>query len=373
MRNCAPGNERAFSLNTVPRIRKSFAWLYFFLFGLFDVASGVCAAGAEEGGDDAGSCVEAIATAREAKSAAVHETVIHRRRCMGLLLIDLDGESSQEDARRKGGVCLLLLVFLFVQIIGDEVQVDGMRLRNLEFGFALRTTQDFAFFDFVFIDVDFGGTFGATNHGSILRTFVRKVGVQGPRPPPCSVLYTAVDEVNSRARWRCFERHRTMARGPFRMASSREYPERPIVGVGGVIIDQGRTLLIRRGSEPLLGEWSIPGGTLEIGETLEEGVARELLEETGIEVRVLELIEVFDRVYLGDGSTNAAPKPRPRFHFVIADYLCERISCEPKAGGDVTEVAFAREDEFAKFHLTETATRILKKAFAMDRVRRGAG
>src|SRR6266702_4774906 len=74
------------------------------------------------------------------------------------------------------------LVLLFVQIIGDEVQVDGMRLRNLEFGFALGTTQDFAFFDFVFIDVDFGGTFGATNHGSILRTFVRKVGVQGTAP-----------------------------------------------------------------------------------------------------------------------------------------------------------------------------------------------
>src|SRR5213592_1059716 len=92
------------------------------------------------------------------------------------------------------------------------------------------------------------------------------------------------------------------------MASSREYPERPIVGVGGVIIDQGRTLLIRRGSEPLLGEWSIPGGTLEIGETLEEGVASELLEETGIEVRVLELIEVFDRIFPEDGATNAEAK-----------------------------------------------------------------
>jgi len=156
------------------------------------------------------------------------------------------------------------------------------------------------------------------------------------------------------------------------MASSREYPERPIVGVGGVIIDQGRTLLIRRGSEPLLGEWSIPGGTLEIGETLEEGVARELLEETGIEVRVLELIEVFDRIYLENGAIGGQQKIRPRFHYVIADYLCERIGGEPRAGGDVTEVAFAREDEFAKFHLTETATRILKKAFAMDRARRGA-
>src|SRR5216683_1508395 len=237
MRSCTPGNERAFSLNTVPRIRKSFAWLYFFLFGLFDPASGVCAAGAEEGGDDAGSCVEAIATAREAKSAAVHGTVIHRRRCIGLLLVDLDGGKLTGGCQEKRGVCFVFLVILvekvaifadlvffvfffflvllFVQIIGDEVQVDGMRLRNLEFGFALRTTQDFAFFDFVFIDVDFGGTFGATNHGSILRTFVRKVGVQGPRPPPCSVLYTAVHEVNSRARWRCFERHRTIAQGPF--------------------------------------------------------------------------------------------------------------------------------------------------------------
>ncbi len=156
------------------------------------------------------------------------------------------------------------------------------------------------------------------------------------------------------------------------MASSREYPERPVVGIGGVIIDQGRTLLIRRGSEPLLGEWSITGGTLELGESLEEGVARELREETGIEVRVLELIEVFDQVYLDDESTNLGMKRRPRFHFVIADYLCERLSGEPRAGSDVTDVAFAREDELARFHLTETATRVVKKAFAMDRARPAA-
>ena len=151
------------------------------------------------------------------------------------------------------------------------------------------------------------------------------------------------------------------------MASSREYPERPVVGIGGVIIDQGRTLLIRRGSEPLLGEWSIPGGSLELGESLQEGVARELLEETGIEVRVLDLIEVFDRIYLEDGPPG--PRRGPRFHFVIADYLCERLSGEPRAGSDVTDVAFAAEDELPRFHLTETATRVLKKAFAMARAR----
>lgn len=156
------------------------------------------------------------------------------------------------------------------------------------------------------------------------------------------------------------------------MASSREYPERPVVGVGGIVIDRGRTLLIRRGTEPLLGEWSIPGGTLELGETLEQGVARELLEETGVRVRVLELIEVFDRIYLEDSPSDAGSNRRPRFHFVIADYLCELIGGEPRAGSDVTDVAFAKEEELEKFALTETATRILKKAFAMARARQSA-
>ena len=153
------------------------------------------------------------------------------------------------------------------------------------------------------------------------------------------------------------------------MASSREYPERPLVGVGGVIIEGGRTLLIRRGSEPLRGEWSIPGGTLELGETLEEGVARELLEETGVKVRVLELIEVFDRIYNESGAIATKSEQKPRYHYVIADYLCERTGGEARAGSDVTDVAFAREEELARFHLTETATRILRKAFAMERAR----
>jgi 8-oxo-dGTP diphosphatase len=149
------------------------------------------------------------------------------------------------------------------------------------------------------------------------------------------------------------------------VTSSRQYPERPVVGVGGVIIENGRVLLIRRGSEPLRGEWSIPGGTLELGESLQEGVARELREETGLDVRVLELIEVFDRIFPDDGSLTPERKQKPRFHFVIVDYLCERISGEPHAGSDATDVAFASKDELGQYHLTETATRVLKKAFAM--------
>ena len=153
------------------------------------------------------------------------------------------------------------------------------------------------------------------------------------------------------------------------MASSKEYPERPVVGVGGVIIDLERTVLIRRGSEPLLGEWSIPGGALEIGETLQEGVARELLEETGMVVRVLDLIEVFDRIYPSSPADASPSRGRPRFHYVIAEYLCERIGGAPQAGSDVTDLAFAKEEELPKFQLTETATRVLKKAFAMSRAR----
>jgi 8-oxo-dGTP diphosphatase len=156
---------------------------------------------------------------------------------------------------------------------------------------------------------------------------------------------------------------------------AREYPDRPVVGVGGVIVEDGRALLIRRGSEPLLGQWSIPGGTLELGESLQQGVARELLEETGIEVRVLDLIEVFDRIYLEPAAVkpaelNAGAPLRPRFHYVIVDYLCERISGEPRAASDVTDIAYAAEDELERFELTPTATRVLCRAFAMDRQRR---
>jgi 8-oxo-dGTP diphosphatase len=163
---------------------------------------------------------------------------------------------------------------------------------------------------------------------------------------------------------------------------SREYPDKPVVGVGGVVIENGRALLIRRGSEPLLGQWSIPGGTLELGESLENGVIRELKEETGLTVGIVEMIEVFDRIYEDQAgaagnekseSSGVAPKKKgPRYHYVIIDYLCERLDGEAKAGSDVTDVAFATEDECVKYGLTETATRILQKAFVMDRARRAA-
>lgn len=152
------------------------------------------------------------------------------------------------------------------------------------------------------------------------------------------------------------------------MAAKREYPDQPVVGVGGVVISDGRALLIRRGSEPLKGEWSIPGGTLELGETLVEGVRRELREETGLEVRVLELIEVFERIFPEqEGKQDRAG--RPQFHFVIVDYLCEASSGVPRPGSDVTDVAFVSEEDLPRYSPTPTATRVLLKAFALARAR----
>jgi ADP-ribose pyrophosphatase YjhB (NUDIX family) len=148
------------------------------------------------------------------------------------------------------------------------------------------------------------------------------------------------------------------------MSSRREYPERPVVGVGGVVIRDGRALLVRRGAEPLRGQWSIPGGTLELGETIAEGVARELREETGLDVRVLDLIEVFERIFPGPGTNS-----RPQYHYVILDYLCEAPEGAPRPGSDVTDVAFAAEDELPRYALTPTATRVLRRAFAMARAR----
>jgi 8-oxo-dGTP diphosphatase len=155
------------------------------------------------------------------------------------------------------------------------------------------------------------------------------------------------------------------------MTPKREYPAHPLVGVGGVVIDNERALLIRRGGPPLEGEWSIPGGMLELGETLEQGVARELAEETGLEVNVLEIIEVLERIFPALPGADGTPgdPARPQYHFVILDYLCEARGGTLRAGSDAREFAWAREEELAKFSLTTAATRVLRKAFTMARAR----
>ena len=142
--------------------------------------------------------------------------------------------------------------------------------------------------------------------------------------------------------------------------SSREYPARPIVGVGGVTIKDGQVLLIRRAHPPLQGEWSIPGGGLDTGETIIEGVRRELFEETGINVRVLSQIETLERIVLDQAG-------KVQYHYVILDYLCEMIDGDLRAGGDVTDAAWVRELELGAYRLSESASRVVAKAFTMAR------
>ena len=138
----------------------------------------------------------------------------------------------------------------------------------------------------------------------------------------------------------------------------REYPDRPVVGVGGVVISKGRALLVRRGRAPFQGEWSIPGGMLELGETILEGVRRELREETGIDAEVIELIEVFERIALDDAG-------KTQYHYVVLDYFCEPLSGEARAGSDAAEVAWASETELAQYSLTPTAMRVIHKAIEL--------
>lgn len=146
------------------------------------------------------------------------------------------------------------------------------------------------------------------------------------------------------------------------MSERREYPERPVVGVGGVVVRAAAVLLVRRAAEPLRGQWSLPGGVVELGETLEEAVVRELSEETGLEVRVLELVEAFDRI-------TRDPTGRSRYHYVLLDYLCEALSGNLQAGSDVTAVAWARAEEFDAYELGPHARRVCEKALAMARRR----
>jgi 8-oxo-dGTP diphosphatase len=143
-------------------------------------------------------------------------------------------------------------------------------------------------------------------------------------------------------------------------SDDRSHPPRPIVGVGGVVISGESVLLVRRGKPPLEGQWSIPGGALEVGETVRDGVMRELMEETGIEVRVLDLIEVFERITRDSAG-------RTEYHYVILDYLCAKAGGEARAGSDAGEVAWAAEADLAKYSLAPSALYVIRKAFQMQR------
>ena len=131
-------------------------------------------------------------------------------------------------------------------------------------------------------------------------------------------------------------------------------PTAPVVGVGGVVVREGRALLVRRGKEPLYGRWVVPGGTVELGETLEEAVVREMEEETGLRVEPVEVLTVFDRIDRDGG--------RVTYHYVIVDYLCRWRSGEARAASDALEVVWASAEELSHYDLPAKALEVVRDA-----------
>jgi ADP-ribose pyrophosphatase YjhB (NUDIX family) len=136
----------------------------------------------------------------------------------------------------------------------------------------------------------------------------------------------------------------------------REYPDSPLVGVGAIIIEEDRVVLVKRGHPPLEGKWSIPGGVLEIGETLRKAAVREALEETGLAVEPGELLGVFERVIPDEQG-------RMRYHYVLIDFLCRRVAGHLQAGDDAREVRWFRREELAGLGLARETEEVILKGF----------
>lgn len=136
----------------------------------------------------------------------------------------------------------------------------------------------------------------------------------------------------------------------------REYPDSPLVGVGAIIIEDGRVLLVKRGHPPLAGEWSIPGGVLELGETVREAAAREAREETCLMVEPAELLGVYDRVLRDDAG-------RILYHFVLIDFLCRPVKGEARAADDADEVHWFTLAETEDLGLPDDTAEVVRLAF----------
>ena len=141
------------------------------------------------------------------------------------------------------------------------------------------------------------------------------------------------------------------------VSDDRRYPKRPILGVGAIIIESGCVVLVERGREPLKGYWSLPGGILECGEKLDQGVRREVLEETGLEVEPLSVFEIFERIISdAEGTTE--------YHYVVIDYWCRPMGGRLAASSDVSRVAWVTEQNLHDYRLTDGTLSVVERAFA---------
>ncbi|MGA9393469.1 MAG: NUDIX hydrolase [Candidatus Sulfotelmatobacter sp.] len=138
---------------------------------------------------------------------------------------------------------------------------------------------------------------------------------------------------------------------------NREFPEVPLVGVGAIIIEESRVVLVKRLHPPLQAEWSIPGGVLEVGEMVREAAIREAREETGLTVEPGELLGVFDRILRN-------PEKRVQYHYVLIDFLCRRVAGDLMAASDAAEVRWFSQDELAGLKLAGDTLEVIRKGFA---------
>jgi 8-oxo-dGTP diphosphatase len=136
----------------------------------------------------------------------------------------------------------------------------------------------------------------------------------------------------------------------------RRYPQRPLIGVGAIMLDRDRVLMAQRGKEPLKGSWSLPGGLVELGESLSNAVVRETMEETGLEIRPLGVLEIFERI-MRDASG------APEYHYVLIDYVCRITGGTLCPGDDVCAVQWVRRRDLPTLEITEGTLAVIAKAF----------
>jgi 8-oxo-dGTP diphosphatase len=151
------------------------------------------------------------------------------------------------------------------------------------------------------------------------------------------------------------EDRRSGASGAILM-NSRQYPTMPFVGVGAIIIENDRVVLVKRGQPPLEGEWSIPGGVLEVGEMLREAAVREAWEETSLKVEPSDLLGVYDRVLRDDNG-------RTLYHYVLIDFLCRPVGGTPEAGGDAAEARWFTREEIQDLKLAHDTAEVIRLGF----------
>ncbi len=141
---------------------------------------------------------------------------------------------------------------------------------------------------------------------------------------------------------------------------NRRYPDRPFAGVGAIVFRGTEVLLVKRGSPPAVGKWSIPGGLVELGESLEAAVCREVLEESGLEVRTIDLVAALDRVILD-------PEGRIEYHYILLDFLCEIVGGQIQAGTDAEECRCVPLEELDLYEMTRGTGQVIRRAFERAR------